>query len=355
LLNKEYIEDVMYGRKSSRFLGALLFFLSLVYGVVVRLRTGAYATGLFKTKMLPCRVISVGNITLGGTGKTPTVINIAELMRLHGRQPLVLSRGYGRKDESATAVVSDGASLFLDQAAGGDEPSLIANRLVHVPVVVGSDRYRAGTFAVERFQPDCVILDDGFQHIRLARDLNIALIDAGDPFGRGMLFPAGILREPLSALERADVVVITRVEQAGDVDSLKETIRMHTAARIFTARYAPRDLIDATTGETKPLTALNGSAVFAFAGIARPASLATLLRSLGAVVKGTAWYPDHHPYTKSDLARVVQSAVESRVTMVVTTEKDSIRLKGMAPEGVWALRIDLEVLEEASWEKVLLG
>ena len=344
----------MYGRKSSRVLGALLFFLSLVYGVLVRLRTGAYAAGLFRTKRLPCRVISVGNITLGGTGKTPTVINIAGLMQQHGRRPLVLSRGYGRKDESATTVVSDGASLFLDTAAGGDEPSLIANRLARVPVVVGSDRFRAGTFAVGSFHPGCIILDDGYQHIRLERDLNIALIDASDPFGRGMLFPAGILREPLSALKRADVIVITKAQE-GDVASLKETIRRHTTARIFTARYAPRDLVDAASSEIRPLTALNGASVFAFAGIARPESLASLLGSLGAVVKGTAWYQDHHPYTKSELARVFQSAADSRATMVVTTEKDSVRLKGMAPESVWALRIDLEVLEKASWEKVLLG
>jgi len=355
LLNKEFIEDVMYGRKSSRVLGALLFFLSLVYGVLVRLRTGVYAAGLFRTKRLPCRVISVGNITLGGTGKTPTVINIAGLMQQRGRRPLVLSRGYGRKDESETAVVSDGASLVLDPSVGGDEPALIANRLARVPVVVGSDRYRAGTFGVGRFHPDCIVLDDGFQHIRLARDLNIALIDASDPFGKGMLFPAGTLREPISALERADVVVITRVDQAGDVASLKETIRKHTAARIFSARYTPRDLVDAASGETRPLSTLNGAAVFAFAGIARPASLASLLGSLGAVVKGTAWYADHHPYTKSDIARVFQGAVDSRATIAVTTEKDSIRLKGMAPEGVWALRIDLEVLEKASWEEVLLG
>jgi tetraacyldisaccharide 4'-kinase len=355
LLNKEYIEDVMYGRKSSRYLGALLFFLSLVYDVLVRLRRGAYAAGVFRTKRLPCRVISVGNITLGGTGKTPTVINIGGLLHRHGRRPLVLSRGYGREDESGTEIVSDGASLVLDPAVSGDEPAMIANRLAGVPVVVGSDRYSAGTFAVRRFHPGCIILDDGFQHIRLARDLNIALVDAGDPFGRGKLFPAGILREPLSALERADVVVITRVEQARDVDSLKETIRRQTAARIFTARYAPRDLVNAASGETRPLSTLHGAAVFAFAGIARPGSLASLLGSLGAVVKGTANYPDHHPYTKADLARVFQSAADGNAQMVVTTEKDSIRIKDMAPEGLWALRIDLEVIEKASWEEVVLG
>lgn len=344
----------MYGRKNSRVLGTLLFFLSLVYGVLLRLRAGAYAAGLFRTKRLPCRVISVGNITLGGTGKTPTVINIAGLMQQHGRRPLVLSRGYGRKDESETLVVSDGVSQFHDQAAGGDEPSLIANRLAEVPIVVGSDRYRAGTVAVERFHPDCIILDDGFQHICLARDLNIVLVDAGDPFGRAMLFPAGILREPLSALKRADVIVITKA-QGSEVTSLKETIRRHSAAPIFTSRYVARDLVNAATGESRPLTALKGAAIFVFAGIARPESLSSLLGSLGAVVQGTAWYPDHHPYTKPDLDRVLKSAEEIRAMMVVTTEKDSVRLKGMTPEGVWALRIDLEVLEKTSWEKVLLG
>jgi len=355
LLNKAYIEDIMYGRKSSRWLGALLFFLSLIYGMLVQLRTRAYAAGLFPTKRLPCRVISVGNITLGGTGKTPAVINIAGLLQQHGRRPLVLTRGYGREDESSIAVVSDGVSPVLDPAAGGDEPALIASRLGSVPVVAGCDRYNAGTFAVNRFKPGCIILDDGFQHLRLGRDLNIALIDAGDPFGSGKLFPAGILREPLSALERADIVVITRVDHAGDAASLRETIGRQTGARIFTARYTARDLEDSVSGETRPLTALRGASVFAFAGIARPGSFTSLLHSLGAVVKGTSGFPDHHQYTSSDLARVFQDAADNKATMVVTTEKDSVRLKNMAPEGVWSLRIDLDVLERASWEEVLLG
>jgi len=345
----------MYGRKSSRFWEALLLILSWAYGLLVRLRSAAYGLGVLRRKKLPCRVISVGNITLGGTGKTPTVINIAGLIQKQGLRPLVLSRGYGRADESHTVVVSDGTSPVLDPVLGGDEPALIANRLRTVPVVAGSDRYRAGTFAVDRFHPDCVILDDGFQHIRLERDLNIALIDAADPFGRGLLFPAGILREPLSALERADIVVITRVDQARDIDLIKGTIKKHTGARIFTACYAPRDLVDSVSGETRPLAALRGASVFAFAGIARPGALVTSLGSLGAVVQGSLGFPDHHRYTKEDLAGIFQNAVDKGATMVVTTEKDAVRLKGMAPEGLWALRIDLDVLEKDSWEKVLKG
>jgi len=145
------------------------------------------------------------------------------------------------------------------------------------------------------------------------------------------------------------------VEQAGDLASLKVTVRRHTDARIFTARYVPRDLMDAASGETLPLTALRGAAVFAFAGIARPGSLTELLGSLGAVVKGALSYPDHHQYSKADIARLGQAASDSNAAMVVTTEKDSVRLKGMMPAGVWALRVDLEVLEQESWKEVLLG
>ncbi len=345
----------MYGRKSSRVLGALLFLLSLAYGAVVRLRSRAYAGRFFTTKRLPCRVISIGNITLGGTGKTPTVVNMASLLLRQGKRPLVLSRGYGRADEAEIAVVSDGVATVLDPSAAGDEPFLIASRLPTVSVVVGRDRYAAGVFALERFHPDTIILDDGFQHLRLGRDLDIVLIDGADPFGRGLLFPAGILREPLSALRRADVIIITKVDQAADLPSLKETIRSHSAAWIFTARYAPRDLVDVATGATRSLTSLRGTRVFAFAGIARPGSFASVLTSLGADVKGMVDFPDHHPYTRTELAGLIRKAADSQATMVVTTEKDGVRLRGMVSEGVWTLRIDLEVVEKSSWEEILSG
>jgi tetraacyldisaccharide 4'-kinase len=267
----------------------------------------------------------------------------------------VLSRGYGRADESAIAIVSDGASFIADAASGGDEPALIAARLPQIPVVVGSDRHQAGTFALDRFHPDVVVLDDGFQHIRLGRDLNIALIDGTDPFGNGKLFPAGILREPLDALKRADIVIITRADQTADLAALSGTIKKHTAARIFTARYVPRDVVNVRSGETIPVTSLHGAAVFAFAGIARPSALVSLLGSLGADVKGLTPYPDHHPYSRTELDELVGKAADSGAGMLVTTEKDGVRSKGMAPENLWALRIDLEVLEREAWKKAVLG
>jgi len=321
----------------------------------VRIRLTAYAKGLFRTQRLPCRVISVGNISLGGTGKTPTVINIAGLLAMHGKRPVVLSRGYGRADESQVAVVSDGASFIADPSSGGDEPVLIAMRLPQVPVVVGSDRHRAGTFALDRFHSDVVLLDDGFQHIRLGRDLNIALIDGADPFGNGKLFPAGILREPLDALNRADIVIITREDQAADLVALKKTIRKYTTARIFCARYVPRDVVNVKSGETMPLTSLHGAALFAFAGIARPGSLVSLLGSLGADVKGLRSFPDHHPYSSAELEELVEKASDSKADMLMTTEKDGVRIRGMAPASLWALRIDLDVLERDAWEKSVVG
>lgn len=355
VLSKQDIVDIMYGRKSSLLMGSLLYGLSLAYGLAVRIRSAAYAAGLFRTKRLPCRVISVGNITLGGTGKTPTVINIAGLLTQHGRRALVLSRGYGRADESRVTVVSDGASFIADPASGGDEPALIAARLPQVPVVAGSDRHRAGIFALEHFQTDIVVLDDGYQHIRLGRDLNIALIDGADPFGNGHLFPAGILREPLDALERAHIVIITREDQAADLAALRKTIGKRTTADIFTARYAPRDVVNVRSGETLPLTSLRGAVIFAFAGIARPGALASLLRSLGAEVKDLRSFPDHHPYSRAEIERLVAMASDCRAGMLVTTEKDGVRIRDMAPENLWALRIDLEVVERDAWEKAVLG
>jgi tetraacyldisaccharide 4'-kinase len=355
VLSKQNIEDIMYGRKSSSVAGAFLYALSLVYGAAVRIRLTAYAKGVFRTKRLPCRVISVGNISLGGTGKTPTVINIAGLLAMHGKRPLVLSRGYGRADESRVAVVSDGASLIADPSSGGDEPALIAMRLPQVPVVAGSDRHEAGTFAVDRFHPDVVVLDDGYQHIRLGRDLNIALIDGADPFGSGRLFPAGILREPLDSLKRADIVVITREDRAADLVTLKKTIRKHTEAKIFTARYIPREVVSVKSGEVAPLTSLHGAALFAFAGIARPASLVSLLGSLGADVKGLRSFPDHHPYSRAEIEELVEKASDSKAEMLMTTEKDGVRIRGMAPANLWALRIDLEVMEKDAWEKAVVG
>jgi len=351
VLNKASVEDVMYGRKSAPVMAMLLVLLSLVYRMVLRLRALGYAWGLFRKKRLPVPVISVGNITIGGTGKTPAVIMIAGLLRRRGRRPVVLSRGYGRRDDSAIAVAT-GPAARPDEV--GDEPALMAASLHDVPIVAGRDRYRAGREAYERFSPDVAVLDDGFQHVRLERDLDIVLIDGTDPFGSGRLFPAGILREPLRELRRADAVVITRSDHARDLAGLRSKIGGFTKAPVFTARHAPEVLVNIKDGGTRPVSDLRGTPVFAFAGIARPEGFFSLLTELGASVRGSISYADHYRYRPEDLAMLIRRQTESGAALLVTTEKDGVKLRGMMPAGVWALRIEMAVLEKDAWEEVLL-
>lgn len=344
----------MYGRKQSPLWGAFLLLLSVLYGTALTVRRIFYRLHIFKRKELPCPVISIGNITIGGTGKTPAVIQIAGYLSRKRILTAIVSRGYARKDENQIVVVSDGNSILADSKTGGDEPVLIASKLTGVPVVVGKIKYEAALLALRHFNSDVVLLDDGFQHVQLKRNLDIVLVDAGDPFGNGKLFPKGILREPLAALKRAHAVLITRADSTGDVESLKTAIQQHTHARIFTSRQVPVDLIDYRSNDIKPLSSLRGTKVLALAGIARPASFFGLLQSLGAQVVTACTYPDHFDYQKSDLATVFRQAADAKINMIVTTEKDAVRIKNMHADGIWALRIELAVTEGEEWEHFLL-
>jgi len=343
----------MYGRKQSHLLGAVLTILSLIYGFVLRIRTVLYWLHLLNVKKLPCPVISLGNITLGGTGKTPTVISVARIMARNQKQPMVVSRGYGREKESKVLAVSDGFSVLVNTRIGGDEPVLIASRLHGVPVIVGSDRYQAALHGLRQYHCNVVILDDGFQHRSLRRNADIILVDATDPFGNGKLFPAGILREPITALKRAQAIVITRIDQAVNKEELRTKIKRISAAPIFTAYHRPIDLVECSTGDVKSLMALRGTRTSVFSGIARPSSFTALLTSLGVNIAVESTYPDHYEYQKSDLASIYEKATDARVNMIITTEKDMVRIRDLKPEGIWALRIELAVYEHAEWEQFL--
>lgn len=354
MLSKSYFEDLVQGKRTSPFWGVILSVLSLLYSAAVYLRWILFGLHIFKRKKISCPVISVGNLTLGGTGKTPTVIQVVKLLTRNDWRSVVVSRGYGRKDEMKIIVVSDGRSVLVDTQTGGDEPVMIGSKLPGIPVVVGRRRYLAALLALQRFSPDVVVLDDGFQHIQLKRDIDVVLLDAGNPFGNGKLFPAGILREPINALRRAHAVLITKTDSIVDVGKLKETIHQHTQARIFTSRQVPVDLIDYRSSDVKPLSVLRGSKVLALSGIARPDSFILLLKSLGADIVAACTYRDHFDYQKADLASVFQKAADEKISMIVTTEKDAIRLRKLHADGVWALRIEMTVAEEDEWEAFLL-
>jgi len=345
----------MYGRRRSVLLEHLLVAFSLLYHAVVAIRTALYSAGLLNSRSLPCRVISVGNLTLGGTGKTPTVIQIAKLLADLGKRPVVLSRGYGRTNENEIVVVSDGDGIRVDALQGGDEPLLMASRLPGIPVIAGKDRFAAGMLAWERFRPNAAILDDGFQHLRLKRDLNIVLIDASDPFGNGKLFPTGILREPLTALRRADAVLITRTDGGSQEGSLTERIREHTQAPIFTAQQAPVSLTEIQNNAQGSLKTLRGHRVLAFTGIARPSVFFSMLQDLGALVLDTISYPDHYRYQGTDLSEVSRRARAAGAEMIITTEKDAVKFTNMDTSGIWSLGIEQKVRETEAWERLVKG
>jgi tetraacyldisaccharide 4'-kinase len=355
VLNKSYFEDLVYGRKRSLFWGPLLLAVSWLYGAAMYVRYILYRLSLITRKELACPVISVGNITVGGTGKTPTVISIATLLRDNRKHPVVVSRGYGRNNEAQTIIVSNGRSVLADPHDGGDEPVLIGSKLSGVPVVVGKKRYEAAEEALRRFNVDVVILDDGFQHVELKRTLDLVLVDANDPFGNGLLLPAGILREPLTALKRAHAVLITKIGRTEDTKHLQDIIGEKTHGKIFTSRLIPVDVVDCDGGGSRPLSFLRSRTVLACAAIARPESFHVLLRSLGASVAAQRIYPDHYEFTKADLEDWYKNADDIKTDIIITTEKDAVRLKHLKPHGVYALRIELVVNEREEWESFLLS
>ena len=323
-----------------------LWGISRLYGGLARLRRRLFVRGGLRSRRLPCPVISVGNLTLGGTGKTPMVIHLAERIQEIGYRPVILSRGYKGLAEKSGAVVSDGRRLLCNAGQAGDEPYLMAALLPSVPVVVGRDRYRRGMDAVRRFQPDMVILDDGYQHLRLQRDVNMLLLDARRPFGNGHLLPRGTLREPVSALTNADAVVLTRARQtpAGEYGDL---IRRAHPRPVFCCDHQPvvRMVLDAG----QPVDALpngrsfnvdvdlKGKRLFAFAGLGRNDAFFNSVAPLDAELQDTLGFDDHHAFTGSDLQRIATAAGQAGATSLMTTDKDFVRL----PHG---LRLPFELI-----------
>lgn len=344
------------GRLACWTLGPLLTILAWPYGLAHRLRLQAYTRSWVPSKRLPCRVLSVGNLTLGGTGKTPLVELIATWLQERGCRVGVLSRGYGRRGGASIVVASDGAHVLCSPEEAGDEPILLAEHLPGVPIIVGNDRFAAGMLAVERFGVDVLVLDDGFQHLSLARDRNILVLDAARPLGNGRLFPRGDLREPPSALARADAVVFTRWDPAIPTPALPHLPR--PTPPLFHSRHEPVDLHGLQDGQTLPLSSLRSRRVLAFCGIGTPASFRRTLDELGATVVAFRAFPDHHVYTHPELEALTHLVASVRAEMLITTEKDRIRLRRFLPlqYPVWELRIRARIMDQGpAWERCLLG
>jgi len=352
------LERIIYGEDGSPYqrLSLLpLHAISSIYGLGVRARLFLYGAGLFKGSRLPCKVISVGNITLGGTGKTPTVEYIARLFKEEGMGVVLLSRGYGGRMRGKFGVVSDGNRPLLSLREAGDEPYMLAQRLEGIPIIVGRRRDLSGRYAFDHFHPHVAILDDGFQHLAVKRDVDILLVDSQIGFGNGYLFPRGPLREPLAQLNRGHLFIMTKVEDLDACGELEERIRSHKRdAIIFHSTYAPDYLIDLKTDNRVPLGYVKGRPIAALSGIANPAYFRRLLELAGAKVKQEIVLPDHHVYSRRDIPTIRRAL--HKAECVVTTEKDAVKLSDMA-EGnfpIMSLSISLKIIEGDHFKRVLL-
>lgn len=327
-----------------------------LYGAIVQLRLWLFDHGILHRYPLGCQVISVGNITAGGTGKTPMVEALARVLQQKGRKVAILSRGYRKKEDSLGTrvrrgldrkppprIVSDGKKVLLDSEHAGDEPYMLAKNLDGVVVLVDKDRVNSGRYAVRTFGCDTLLLDDGFQYQRLKHRMDLVLVDCGNPFGNGNVLPRGILREPLRNLRRARFLCITKV-RGRDTSDLRELIRKYNStAGLMECDHVPRSLRDAFTRAERPLSDLRGAKVFSVAGIASPAGFDTSLEDLGATILDRRHFADHHRYSADEIADILSRAVELGADRIVTTEKDAVRMPRpeTLPLPIYYLRIEI--------------
>jgi tetraacyldisaccharide 4'-kinase len=324
----------------------------------VALRDTAYTRGWLKTQRLNRPVVSVGNLSVGGAGKTPLVMLITKLLSRRGWNPAILTRGYGRRRGAQTVVLAPEAGRSPDPREVGDEPALLARALPQVPIVVCTDRYRGGRRAEECFNVGAHLLDDGFQHRALARDVDLVALDTTQELSEQALLPAGRLREPPAALGRAHLVVLTRVE-LGDPGPLERQVRrINPRAEIFHAATRLCELVDVHTGRTYPPDAFQGKPVEAFCGIGNPGAFFADLRQWGFSVIGEHSFRDHYVYSGASLEALKALARRSHPAALVTTEKDAMNLQPLnrgAQVPILACVIRTEVPDERAFEGAILA
>jgi tetraacyldisaccharide 4'-kinase len=328
--------------------------LSALYSAVTRTRLSLYQRGTFRTTKLDRPVISVGNMTVGGTGKTPLVEFVAKVIGATGKKVCILTRGYGRQHPERQVIVSDGQAILATPTEAGDEPYLLATNLLgQAAVICSADRISAGRDAIEVFGTECFVLDDGFQHLRLARDLNIVTVDATNPWGGGQLLPHagggqllphGRLREPLSGLSRAGCVVLTRCDQVNDLNPLRQQIRDLIGENpLFESTMKPRR------------SPLPSGPVAAFCAVGNPNSFFEQLRSSGYELVAEKTFRDHHAYTQKDIDDLTDAATRAGAKRLITTAKDAVKLRSLhfsLPYSVF--EIEIAVRDEEAFKRLIL-
>ncbi|MDP1580855.1 MAG: tetraacyldisaccharide 4'-kinase [Candidatus Didemnitutus sp.] len=361
------IEVIMGKREdfAALLFGAFLQVCSYLFSGIAQLRLWLYRKRIMHDTPLGCLVVVVGNLTVGGTGKTPVVEKFARALQERGRKVAILSRGYKSKappiwkrwwhdfthiEPGPPRVVSDGARVLLDSELAGDEPFMLAKNLPGVVVLVDKDRVKAGAYAIKRFGCDTLVLDDGFQYLPLKGRLNLLLVDKTNPFGNGFLLPRGILREPVKHLRRASYVFLTKSNGQRD-EELEALIRHYNpAAEIIECAHKPKYLQRVGTGERQPFEFLRGRRIAAFSGIATPESFERFLRDGGSQLLHARRFLDHYRFTGEDLREIYTEALRVGAEFIVTTEKDAVRLTAVeeCPLPLYYLRLEIEILRGAA-------
>lgn len=338
-----------------------LYGVAWLYGLIVGLRLWCYRKGWLATTRLPCRVVSVGNLTVGGTGKTPIVILLTERLQAKGRRVAILSRGYKRTSKALRLLVSDGSRILVGPSEAGDEPFLMAQRCPQAIVAVGDDRVALGRWVLDRYPVDCFVLDDGFQHRALHRDVDLVLLDATDAPGLDALLPAGRLREPLSGLCRASAVVITRADSRQDVEAIHNRLRAISCSSEDAVEvvFRPESALSIISGERQPVEWCRSKKAWLVSGIGNSRSFRRSAETMGVEVLGETAFEDHHDYHHGDIEKVRADLRAAGGEVVLTTEKDGGKLLPFLrpSDPWWMLRLGTEVVngQERLWNLVMGG
>ena len=337
--------------------------LSRLYSFIMNVRLALFEHRIIRSKTLGCQVISIGNLTVGGTGKTPVVEVFARALQQNGRKVAILSRGYMKAEDPPAEklknlitfrtpkqqpprIVSDGERLLLDSEMGGDEPYMLASNLPNVCVIVDKDRVKSGRYAIQKLGCDTLILDDGFQYLRLKHRVDIVLVDRTNPFDNGYVLPRGLLRESVRHLSRATFIFITKSAGDGSPELRREIRALNDKAEIAECRHTPRHLQDVFTGERKPLEFLQGLKVAALSGIAAPRGFEETLERLGGELVHRRRFADHHRYTQQELLDTINAARDRGAQAILTTEKDAVRFPLLERRDIplYFLRVEIELL-----------
>ena len=365
---EQYVLDVIFERRrdfGAKLMSAFLLGLSKLYETGVQVRLFLWRNRIFRDHTLGCQVVSIGNLTVGGTGKTPVVETFARALQQAGRRVAILSRGYKstprpfwqrflakvtfQEDKIPPKVVSDGRSLLLDSEQAGDEPYMLASNLKDVVVLVDKNRVKSGRYAIRRFGCDTLLLDDGFQYLPLKSRLDICLIDRNAPFGNHFLLPRGTLREPISNMKRAHYIFITKSSDHSSRKLRKAIRQFNTTAEIIECAHHPLYLQDVFTGERHDVKLLRGIDVAAISGIAVPKSFEDGLRALGANVIYAKRYADHHRFSQQEIINMINRSLKRGAAAILTTEKDAVRFPKIDRRDIpiHYLRVEIRIVDGA--------